>query len=548
MTEIQETEAWKKLEKHREEMSGLSLRELFEDKSRFDRFSLSWDDFLLDYSKNLVSETTLSHLFDLARQSSLEEKRDAMFRGERINATENRAVLHTALRAPDDSCVEHDGVNVIPMIHETLERFLGFAESVRMGKFLGFRGTSIESVVNIGIGGSDLGPQMVVEALKYFQGPVEIRFVSNVDGSHLRETLRDLDPARTLFLIASKTFTTQETMANARSARDWVVSHLGEEAVPHQFAAMSTNLQKTSEFGIDPKHVFEFWDFIGGRYSLWSSIGLSIAISIGASHFKDLLAGAHAMDQHFQESELERNLPVILGILGIWYHNFLGFESHAILPYDQYLHRFCAHFQQVDMESNGKSVDLQGKPLKVSTGPILWGEPGTNGQHAFYQLLHQGTRVVPCDFIGFSQTLNPMGEHHDLLMSNFFAQTEALAFGRSSEEAMQEMIAEGKSKQEAANLSSHRSFPGNRPTNTLLIKQLTPFALGALTALYEHKVFVQGAIWNLNSFDQWGVELGKKLASQVLSEIRAQSSGSHDCSTRGLLEHFLQDRSTQDQF
>jgi len=536
---IAATDEWKFLDDYSRQNSSLNLRELFEDESRFDRYSLLWEDFFLDYSKNLVNETIMEGLFKLARKARLEEKRTQVFKGEKWNNTEGRAVLHSALRNPANSTVEIDDTDVMAQILETRKHFLQFAEDVRTGKIRGFQGGTIETVVNIGIGGSDLGPQMVVEALKYYQGPVEIRFVSNVDGTHLQETIRDLDPARTLFLIASKTFTTQETMANAHSARNWIITHLGEEATRHQFAAMSTNLEKTAAFGIDSERVFPFWDFVGGRYSLWSSIGLSIAISIGSQHFEDLLRGAHSLDSHFQTAPLEKNMPVILGLLGIWYHNFLGYDSHAILPYDQYLHRFCAHFQQVDMESNGKRVDRDGEPLAYGSGPILWGEPGTNGQHAFYQLLHQGTRVVPCDFIGFSQTLNPIGNHHDLLMSNFFAQTEALAFGRSCDEAREELISEGKSEQAVNALTPHKTFPGNRPTNSILIKQLSPYNLGALVALYEHKVFVQGAIWNLNSFDQWGVELGKKLAAAILEEIRTESPGQHDCSTRGLLQHFL---------
>ena len=520
----------------------IDLRKSFEDQSRFEQFSIQWEDFLLDYSKNLVDQEIMQGLIRLAKRAQLEEKRDQVFSGLRWNNTENREVLHSALRNPSNCELIVNGQDIMPQILDVRERFLGFAEDIRTGKIRGYRGETIEAVVNIGIGGSDLGPQMAVEALKYYQGPVEIRFVSNVDGTHLQETIRDLDPARTLFLIASKTFTTQETMANAQSARQWVLTHLNEDAIPFQFAAMSTSLERTTDFGIPAERVFPFWDFIGGRYSLWSSIGLSIAISVGKSHFEDLLDGAHSMDEHFKTTPLSSNLPVILGLLGIWYNNFLGYGSHAILPYDQYLHRFCAHFQQVDMESNGKRVDRDGTLITYDSGPVLWGEPGTNGQHAFYQLLHQGTRVVPCDFIGFVSSLNPMGDHHDLLMSNFFAQTEALAFGLTTDEAYEELLSQGVAIDRAKFLASHKTFPGNRPTNTLLINQLNPYTLGALTALYEHKVFVQGAIWNLNSYDQWGVELGKKLATKILTELRSKKPGPHDCSTTGLMEHFLQHR------
>lgn len=536
---ITASDEWHFLAQLADQAEVFELRRLFKNEKRFDQFSIQWEDFLLDYSKNLINEDVMEGLFRLAKKAQLETKRDQVFSGERWNNTENREVLHTALRGSTYSQLILDGVDIMPQIAKVREKFLGFAEDIRTGRIKGYQGGTIETVVNIGIGGSDLGPQMVVEALKYYQGPVEIRFVSNVDGTHLQETIRDLDPARTLFLIASKTFTTQETMANAQSARNWVLTHLCEDAIPYQFAAMSTSLEKTTAFGIPAERVFPFWDFVGGRYSLWSSIGLSIAISIGKNHFEDLLDGAQSMDSHFKTAPLEKNMPAILGLLGIWYNNFLGYSTHAILPYDQYLHRFCAHFQQVDMESNGKRVDRQGKEIDYNSGPILWGEPGTNGQHAFYQLLHQGTRIVPCDFIGFSQTLNPMGDHHDLLMSNFFAQTEALAFGSKTDEAYEELLSKGFEPDQAKFLALHKTFPGNRPTNSLLINQLSPYTLGALTALYEHKVFVQGAIWNLNSFDQWGVELGKKLATNILAEIKSRKPGAHDCSTIGLMRYFL---------
>lgn len=535
------TPEWRDLEGHYQEVKDLHLRDLFSDSNRFARFSirdegLGW---LLDFSKNRITDTTFAKLLDLAKAAGVEAFRERMFGGEAINWTEKRAVLHTALRntGKDPVCV--DGQDVMPAIRQVLEQMKTFGEGVRSGSWKGATGAAITDVVNIGIGGSDLGPKMVCEALRHYADGPNVHFVSNIDGTDIVETLKPLKPECTLFLVASKTFTTQETMTNANTAKDWVVAALGEGSVERHFAALSTNREKVGAFGIDPQNMFAFWDFVGGRYSLWSAIGLSIVIRIGFDRFAELLKGAHSMDRHFREAPLEKNMPVILALLGIWYNNFFGAETHALLPYDQYLHRFAAYFQQGDMESNGKTVEREGARVSHQTGPVLWGEPGTNGQHAFYQLIHQGTKLVPADFIGFVQTLNPTGDHHRKLMANFFAQTEALAFGKGRESVMKDLKSSGKSDEEIAALLPHKIFDGNRPTNSLLIDRLTPFTLGALVALYEHKIFVQGVIWRINSFDQWGVELGKVLANVILGELEEGKVGEHDCSTTGLMERFL---------
>jgi len=537
MTPLNRHPVWKTLEAHRAELERRRLRDLFaEDPERSRRFSLEACGFYLDYSKNRITAETIRLLVRLAEQAGLRERTDAMFAGERINTTEDRPVLHVALRAPHDAVIEVDGRNVVPDVHAVLDRMAIFAADVRAGKWQGYTGSRIRTVVNVGIGGSDLGPAMAYQALRHYSDrDLSFRFVSNVDGTDFAEATRDLDPAETLFVICSKTFTTLETLTNAQSAREWLLAALGDEAaVARHFVAISTNTVEVAKFGIDAANRFEFWDWVGGRYSLGSAIGLSLMLAIGPEHFREMLAGFHAMDEHFRSAPFERNLPAILGLLGVWYIDFWGAETHAVLPYDQYLSRFPAYLQQLDMESNGKRVDLDGDAVEIATGPVVWGEPGTNGQHAFYQLLHQGTQLVPADFIGFRETLNPRSNHHDILMANCFAQTEALAFGRTAEE----VAAEGVPPEQIP----HRSFPGNRPTNTLLADRLTPATLGGLIALYEHKVFVQGTIWRVNSFDQWGVELGKVLAKRILPELRSETETEldHDGSTNALIRHYRQ--------
>ncbi len=526
-------------EHHRAEGASLVMRELFAaDPARFARYSRQAAGVLLDYSKNRVNDRTMERLFALARGAGVEERRSAMFAGEKLNVTEGRAVLHVALRRRSPDPIYVAGRDVMPDVRAVLAKMRDFTARLESGAFAGHTGKKLTHLVNIGIGGSDLGPVMVTEALRpYARAGVTPHFVSNVDGTHLAEVLRRVDPETTLFIVASKTFTTQETLANAKSAREWLVGRLGDPAaVAKHFVALSTNTEQVRAFGIDPANMFEFWDWVGGRYSLWSAIGLSIAATLGMDRFDELLDGAFAMDRHFQEAPLEDNLPVILGLLGVWCTNFLGAETHAILPYDQYMHRFPAYFQQGDMESNGKRVDLDGAPVDYATGPVLWGEPGTNGQHAFYQLIHQGTRLVPCDFLVPALSQNPLGEHHDLLLSNFLAQTEALMRGKTVEEARAELEKKGLAPAEVARLAPHKVFPGNRPTNSLVFERLDPKTLGALIALYEHKIFVQGVLWNVNSYDQWGVELGKELASRILPELRdAAEITSHDSSTNGLL-------------
>ncbi|AXY02293.1 glucose-6-phosphate isomerase [Vibrio alfacsensis] len=537
-----QTQAWKALTAHFESAQDMDLKELFaQDAARFDKYSTHFgSDILVDYSKNLINEETLKHLFELANETELKSAIEAMFSGEAINKTEDRAVLHTALRNRSNKPVMAGGEDVMPAVNAVLEKIKSFTERVIGGEWKGYTGKAITDIVNIGIGGSDLGPYMVTEALAPYKNHLNLHFVSNVDGTHIVETLKKVDPETTLFLIASKTFTTQETMTNAHSARDWFLATAGDQAhVAKHFAALSTNAPAVSEFGIDTDNMFEFWDWVGGRYSLWSAIGLSIALAVGYDNFIELLDGAHEMDNHFVSTDLESNIPVILALIGIWYNNFHGAESEAILPYDQYMHRFAAYFQQGNMESNGKYVDREGNAVTYQTGPIIWGEPGTNGQHAFYQLIHQGTKLIPCDFIAPAISHNPASDHHQKLMSNFFAQTEALAFGKSTETVQAEFAKAGKSEEEMASLVPFKVFEGNRPTNSILVKQITPRTLGNLIAMYEHKIFVQGVIWNIFSFDQWGVELGKQLANQILPELADESEiNSHDSSTNGLINAF----------
>ncbi|MGJ1242354.1 glucose-6-phosphate isomerase [Sphingobacterium siyangense] len=542
------TEAYKNLAQHFGSLSGLSnnsgkndLRALFAaDPERFEKFSIAFEDILLDYSKNRITEETKALLIQLANECGLEEAIAAMFSGERINVTENRPVLHTALRNQSDQPVYVDGKDVMPDVKRVLAQMKAFTEKIIAGQWKGYTGKEITDVVNIGIGGSDLGPVMVTEALKAYKTRLNVHFVSNVDGTHIAETLKAVNPETTLFLIASKTFTTQETMANAHTAKDWfLASGALQEDVAKHFAALSTNTEAVRAFGIDTQNMFEFWDWVGGRYSLWSAIGLSISLAIGFDNFEELLKGAYDADVHFKETSFESNIPVILALLGVWYNNFFQAESHAILPYDQYLHRFAAYFQQGDMESNGKYVDRNGQQVDYQTGPIIWGEPGTNGQHAFYQLIHQGTKLIPCDFIAPANSLNPIGNHHQLLLSNFFAQTEALMNGKTEEEVVAEFKKAGKSDQEIEALKAYKVFEGNRPTNSILFKIMTPRTLGRLIAFYEHKIFVQGVIWNIYSFDQWGVELGKQLANQILPELSdANTVTSHDSSTNGLINAY----------
>lgn len=535
------TKAYQYLVDHYIDINQQDLRELFvADPQRFEKFSILFEDILLDYSKNRVNEETMALLIQLAKECQLSEAITAMFAGERINVTENRPVLHTALRNQSDQPVFVDGKDVMPAVKSVLAHVKTFTEQILSGEWKGYTGKEITDVVNIGIGGSDLGPVMVTEALKAYKTRLNVHFVSNVDGTHIAETLKGVNPETTLFLIASKTFTTQETMANAHTAKDWFLSKgASEQDVAKHFAALSTNTEAVKAFGIDPQNMFEFWDWVGGRYSLWSAIGLSISLAIGFDNFEELLKGAYDADEHFRTSALEENIPVILALLGIWYNNFFEAESHAILPYDQYLHRFAAYFQQGDMESNGKYIDRNGERVDYQTGPIIWGEPGTNGQHAFYQLIHQGTKLIPCDFIAPANSLNPIGNHHQLLLSNFFAQTEALMNGKTEEEVVAELQKAGKSNEEVAELKTYKVFEGNRPTNSILLKKMTPRTLGRLIALYEHKIFVQGVIWNIYSFDQWGVELGKQLANKILPELGDNNPiTSHDSSTNGLINTY----------
>ncbi len=534
-----QTQAWQALEAHFAANKETRLKDLFaQDPQRFDKFSLTYQgDILVDYSKNLITEETLKLLVDLAKETDLRSAIDAMFNGEKINMTEGRSVLHVALRNRSDRPIESDGKDVMPEVKAVLAKMKGFCEKIISGEWKGYTGKAIQHVVNIGIGGSDLGPVMITEALRPYKNHLQMHFVSNVDGTHIAETLKKIDPETTLFLVASKTFTTQETMTNALTARDWFINIAGDKAhVAKHFAALSTNGKAVAEFGIDTNNMFEFWDWVGGRYSSWSAIGMPIALSVGFENFEALLQGAFEMDMHFATASYEQNVPVLLALIGLWYNNFYGAESEAILPYDQYMHRFPAYFQQGNMESNGKYVDRNGKPVDYQTGPIIWGEPGTNGQHAFYQLIHQGTKLIPCDFLAPAISHNPIGDHHPKLLANFFAQTEALAFGKSKEEVEAEFLAAGKTLEQVKDLVPFKVFEGNRPTNSILFKSMTPKTLGALIAMYEHKIFVQGAIWNIFSFDQWGVELGKQLANKILPELgNNEAVTSHDCSTNGLI-------------
>ena len=534
-TSIDQTAEWQALARHHQAIGDTHLRELFAaDPGRGETMTCEAGDLYLDWSKQRVTGETIGLLVALAERAGLRRRIDAMFGGERINVTENRAVLHVALRAPEGSSIEVDGQDVVPGVQEVLGRMRAFAEEVRSGRWLGHTGRRVRNVVNIGIGGSDLGPAMAYEALRpYSDRSMTFRFVSNVDGADIAEAIRDLDPAETLFVVCSKTFTTIETLTNARTARAWLLDALGDQAaVSRHFVAVSTNAEKVADFGIDPANMFGFWDWVGGRYSYPSAIGLSLLVAIGPDHFDELLAGFHLMDEHFRTAPFERNLPVLLGLLGVWYIDFFGAETQAVLPYSQYLGRFPAYLQQLDMESNGKSVTLDGRPVRVATGPVVWGQPGTNGQHAFYQLIHQGTRLIPSDFIGVCRPAEVVGDHHDLLMANFLAQTEALAFGKTTEEVLAEGV--------ASDLAPHRTFPGNRPTSTILAPELSPSVLGQLTALYEHKVFTQGVVWDVNSFDQWGVELGKVLATRIGAELdpAAGDDLDHDSSTNTLIRRY----------
>ena len=537
-----QTAAWQALQKHFDEMKDVTIADLFaKDGDRFSKFSATFDDqMLVDYSNNRITEETLAKLQDLAKECDLAGAIKSMFSGEKINRTENRAVLHVALRNRSNTPILVDGKDVMPEVNAVLEKMKTFSEAIISGEWKGYTGKAITDVVNIGIGGSDLGPYMVTEALRPYKNHLNMHFVSNVDGTHIAEVLKKVNPETTLFLVASKTFTTQETMTNAHSARDWFLKAAGDEKhVAKHFAALSTNAKAVGEFGIDTANMFEFWDWVGGRYSLWSAIGLSIVLSIGFDNFVELLSGAHAMDKHFSTTPAEKNLPVLLALIGIWYNNFFGAETEAILPYDQYMHRFAAYFQQGNMESNGKYVDRNGNVVDYQTGPIIWGEPGTNGQHAFYQLIHQGTKMVPCDFIAPAITHNPLSDHHQKLLSNFFAQTEALAFGKSREVVEQEYRDQGKDPATLDYVVPFKVFEGNRPTNSILLREITPFSLGALIALYEHKIFTQGVILNIFTFDQWGVELGKQLANRILPELKDDKEiSSHDSSTNGLINRY----------
>ncbi|MEN9730250.1 MAG: hypothetical protein RLZ91_1367 [Bacteroidota bacterium] len=539
--DFSKTQAFQQLREDHKRLSTIPLKSLFEnDAKRQEKFSLLDQDIFLDYSKNILDESTFSHLVALAKECGLKDAIEAQFSGVKINKNENRAVLHTALRAKSTASIQMDGEDIIPAIQAVKAHMKDFSNQIISGSWKGYSGETITDVVNIGIGGSDLGPVMVTEALKPYKNHLNIHFVSNVDGTHIAETLKKVNPATTLFLIASKTFTTQETMANAFTAREWFLATAkNEDAVSKHFVALSTNAKAVSAFGIDVANMFEFWDWVGGRYSLWSAIGLSISLSIGYDNFELLLQGAQEMDEHFATASFDKNMPVILALLGVWYVNFFDAATHAILPYDQYMHRFAAYFQQGDMESNGKSVDRNGNRVTYATGPVIWGEPGTNGQHAFYQLIHQGTQLIPADFIAPAITHNKIGNHHTLLMSNFFAQTEALMNGKTKEVVESELIKSGMPADEIARLSPFKVFEGNKPTNSILVKEINPKTLGALIAMYEHKIFVQGVIWNVFSYDQWGVELGKQLANSILPELEHNEKiHSHDSSTNGLINQF----------
>jgi glucose-6-phosphate isomerase len=546
MNNVTQSPAWKALDAHHQEIEKRHMRDLFkEDPARFDKFHLSFNDILLDFSKNRITDQTLALLLNLAKASDVQGWAKRMFSGEKINITEDRAVLHVALRNRSNTPILVDGKDVMPEVNAVLAHMRQFTEAIRSGSWKGYTGKPITDVVNIGIGGSDLGPVMATEALKPYGKPgLRVHFVSNIDGTHIAETFKLIQPDTTVWIVASKTFTTQETITNATTAKEWFLKAAKDPAhVAKHFVALSTNEKEVTKFGIDKQNMFAFWDWVGGRYSLWSAIGLSIAVFIGMDNFEQLLAGGHAMDQHFLNTPPEKNLPMTLGLIGLWYNNFFGAQTQAILPYDQYMHRFAAYFQQGDMESDGKGVDRQGKPIDCQTGPIIWGEPGTNGQHAFYQLIHQGTKIIPCDFLAPIETQNPLGKHHDILLSNFFAQTEALMKGKTADEARAELQSSGMTGPALDALVPHKVFLGNRPTNSIMFKKLTPFTLGSLIALYEHKIFTQGIIWNINSFDQWGVELGKQLAKAILPELEKPGKiASHDSSTNGLINHYKEAR------
>lgn len=539
--ELIQTKQWTDLKNYYEQkMKTVHLRDLFKDSDRFKKYSIRLENLgiLFDYSKNIIDDKTKELLLNLVTASDLKTWTGKIFSGEKINWTEKRAVLHSALRNMSDKPVYVDGKDVMIDIKKVLNKMKDFTEQLRSGKWKGATGKEIKAVINIGIGGSDLGPRMVCETLKYYADGPQVYFVSNVDGADIYEVLKKLEPETSLFIVASKTFTTQETMTNANTARKWLVEKLGENAIKNHFVALSTNKEKVSEFGIDTNNMFEFWNFVGGRYSLWSAIGLPIACSIGFDKFKELLEGAYEMDQHFINAPIEQNIPVIMAVLGVWYNNFFNAQSYTVLPYSQYLHRFTAFLQQSDMESNGKTINRNGKKVNYQTGQILWGEPGTNGQHSFYQLIHQGTKLIPSDFIGIVNPPERIGDHHEKLMSNFFAQPEALAFGLTKEQAIDALEKSGASKEDIAMLAPHKVFEGNKPTNSILLDKLTPKTLGALIAMYEHKIFVQGIIWQVNSYDQWGVELGKKLANVILPELKQEKENIHDCSTSSLIKHY----------
>jgi len=542
MSQLTQSVQWQSLQKNYDvKMKSVHMRDLFKDKNRFSKFNVRIESLgiTLDYSKNITDEETMQKLFELAKSSDLQLWTNKIFAGEKINWTEKRAVLHSALRNVSGKPVFVDGKDVMPEINAVLEKMKSFTDDLRSGKWLGKTGKKIKYVVNIGIGGSDLGPRMVCEALKYYASGPEVHFVSNIDGADIYEVLKKIEPETSLFIVASKTFTTLETITNANTARKWLVEKLGEDAVKNHFVALSTNKEKVAQFGIDTKNMFEFWDFVGGRYSVWSAIGLPIACAVGFDKFKEFLTGAYEMDNHFINSPFEKNIPVIMALLGIWYNNFFNAQSYSVLPYSQYLHRFTAFLQQSDMESNGKTIDREGNKVDYQTGQILWGEPGTNGQHSFYQLIHQGTKLIPADFIGIINPPEKVGDHHDKLMSNYFAQTEALAFGLTREQAVEALKKNKLPQPEIDMLVPHKVFEGNKPTNSLMLDELTPKTLGALIALYEHKIFIQGIIWRVNSFDQWGVELGKVLANVILPELEGKTRNEHDCSTDSLITKYL---------
>lgn len=538
-----ETTAWKKLQSHYDAMQNVTMQEMFQaDASRTDKFNLQWDDFLIDYSKNIINQETIDLLLELANQVGLKNAIAEYFGGGLINQTENRAVLHTALRAKASAVINVNDINVIPEVYEVKNKIKIFTNEVVSGQRVGYTGKPFTDVVNIGIGGSDLGPVMVVEALQFYKNHLNVHFVSNVDGDHANEIIKKLNPETTLFVIVSKTFTTQETLTNSETIRKWFLQTASQEDVAKHFVAVSTNLQKVTEFGINPDNVFPMWDWVGGRFSLWSAVGLSISLAVGFDNFDELLNGAHEMDEHFKTADFDKNMPVVLALLSVWYNNFFGAESEALIPYTQYLQKLAPYLQQGTMESNGKSVGRDGKPVNYQTGTIIWGEPGTNAQHAFFQLIHQGTKVIPSDFIGYVQSLYGNEDHHDKLMSNFFAQTEALLHGKTESQVQAEFDKQGLSAEKGSALLPFKVFTGNKPTNTILIQKLTPKSLGSLIALYEHKIFVQGVIWNIFSFDQWGVELGKQLANSILEEIETQKIKNHDSSTSFLLNHFLKNK------